>query len=67
MIAEAMVRSVSNIPHAWSTVEVDVTGLVALRASVRAEFEQREREMLIAIGLLGENSEAMAQFGTIHV
>ncbi len=42
MIAEAMVRSVSNIPHAWSTVEVDVTGLVALRASVRAEFEQKE-------------------------
>ena len=42
MIAETMVRSVSNIPHAWSTVEVDVTGLVALRASVRAEFEQRE-------------------------
>ena len=42
MIAEAMVRSVSNIPHAWSTVEVDVTGLVALRAAVRAEFEKRE-------------------------
>jgi len=42
MIAEAMVRSVSNIPHAWSTVEVDVTSLVALRASLRAEFEQRE-------------------------
>ena len=42
MIAEAMVRSVSNIPHAWSTVEVDVTSLVALRTSVRAEFEQRE-------------------------
>jgi len=42
MIAEAMVRSVSNIPHAWSTVDVDVTSLVALRTSVRAEFEQRE-------------------------
>jgi len=42
MIAEAMVRSVSQIPHAWSTVEVDVTGLVALRAQVRAAFEQRE-------------------------
>ena len=42
MIAEAMVRSVTNIPHAWSTVEVDVTGLVALRASVRAEFELKE-------------------------
>ena len=42
MIAEAMVRSVSQIPHAWSTVEVDVTSLVSLRAQVRAAFEQRE-------------------------
>ncbi|MFQ6026785.1 MAG: dihydrolipoamide acetyltransferase family protein [Dehalococcoidia bacterium] len=42
MIAEAMVRSVSQIPHAWSTVEVDITDLVALRARLRREFEQRE-------------------------
>ena len=42
MIAEAMVRSVTEIPHAWSTVEVDVSGLVALRASVRGEFEQKQ-------------------------
>jgi len=42
MIADAMVRSVSQIPHAWSTIEVDVTGLVALRNQVRAAFEQRE-------------------------
>ena len=42
MIADAMVRSVSQIPHAWSTVEVDVTNLVALRAQSRAAFEQRE-------------------------
>ena len=42
MIADAMVRSVTQIPHAWSTVEVDVTGLVALRTQVRAAFEQRE-------------------------
>ena len=42
MIADAMVRSVSQIPHAWSTVEVDVTGLVALRAQVRAAFQQSE-------------------------
>ena len=41
MIAEAMVKSVNEIPHAWSTVEVDVSGLVALRASVRGEFEPR--------------------------
>ena len=42
MIAEAMVRSVSQIPHAWSTVEVDVTGLVAARAARREAFRQRE-------------------------
>ena len=42
MIAEAMVRSVSQIPHAWSTVEVDVTNLVALRSQNRAGFEERE-------------------------
>ena len=42
MIAEAMVRSVTQIPHAWSTVEVDVTNLVTLRNQVRAGFEQRE-------------------------
>ena len=42
MIAEAMVRSVTEIPHAWSVKEVDVTGLVALRQSVRAEFERQE-------------------------
>ena len=42
MIAEAMVRSVTQIPHAWSTVEVDVTNLVALRNQIRTGFEQRE-------------------------
>ncbi len=42
MIAEAMVRSVSQIPHAWSTVEVDVTSLVAARSAMRAAFRQRE-------------------------
>ena len=42
MIAEAMVRSVKEIPHAWSTKEVDVSGLVELRRSVRAEFERQE-------------------------
>jgi len=42
MIADAMVRSVSQIPHAWSSVEVDVTNLVALRSQMRAAFEQRE-------------------------
>ena len=42
MIAEAMVRSVTEIPHAWSMKEVDVSGLVALRQSIRADFERQE-------------------------
>ena len=42
MIAEAMTRSVSQIPHAWSTVEVDVTNLVAARTATREAFRQRE-------------------------
>ena len=42
MIAEAMVRSVTNIPHAWSMKEIDVTGLVALRQAIRANFERQE-------------------------
>ena len=42
MIADAMVRSVSQIPHAWSMVEVDITDLVALRNRERDGFRQRE-------------------------
>lgn len=42
MIADAMVRSATEIPHAWSTVEVDVSGLVAFRDRVKAEFHERE-------------------------
>ena len=42
MIADAMVRSVTQIPHAWSTVEVDVTSLVAVRSGLRDSFQQGE-------------------------
>lgn len=42
MIAAAMARSVSQIPHAWSVTEVDVTNLVAARAALRPAFQQRE-------------------------
>ena len=42
MIADAMTRSVSQIPHAWSVVEVDVTNLVARRSAIRAAFLERE-------------------------
>ena len=42
MIAEAMVRSASQIPHAWSMIEADLTNLVALRRRERDAFRQRE-------------------------
>ncbi len=42
MIAEAMVRSITEIPHAWSSIEVDVSGLVSLRAKIRTAFQERE-------------------------
>jgi 2-oxoisovalerate dehydrogenase E2 component (dihydrolipoyl transacylase) len=41
-IAERMVRSKQEIPHAWMMVEADVTELVKLRESVKEEFQQRE-------------------------
>ena len=42
MIADAMVRSVTQIPHAWSMVEVDITDLVGLRNRERDQFRARE-------------------------
>lgn len=42
VIAENMVRAKQEIPHAWMTVEVDVTDLVALRDKVKDEFRKRE-------------------------
>lgn len=36
-----MVRSVTEIPHAWTAVEVDVTGMVACREARREEFQHR--------------------------
>ena len=42
MIAENMVKSASQIPQAWSMVEVDVTSLVQFRGEARAEVQERE-------------------------
>lgn len=42
MIATRMAESVSQIPSAWSITEVDVTGLVRLRESIKESFQQRE-------------------------
>lgn len=42
LIADNMVRSKQEIPHAWMTVEVDVTDLVAFRERVKESFKERE-------------------------
>ena len=42
MIADHMVKSATEIPQAWTLVEVDVTGLVQRRQAARFEFQERE-------------------------
>ena len=42
LIAENMVKSATQIPQAWTTVEVDVSGLILRRQAVRADFQERE-------------------------
>ncbi|MFI5254011.1 MAG: dihydrolipoamide acetyltransferase family protein [Candidatus Limnocylindrales bacterium] len=41
-IAAQMFRSKSTAPHAYTTVEVDLSGLVALRDSIKADYQARE-------------------------
>ncbi|PZE22025.1 dihydrolipoamide acetyltransferase family protein [Paenibacillus xerothermodurans] len=42
MIASRMRQSVSEIPHAWTMIEVDVTNLVHLRNKLKDEFVRQE-------------------------
>lgn len=41
-IAQNMVRSKHEAPHAWTMVEVDVTNLVEYRNSVKGDFKSKE-------------------------
>jgi 2-oxoisovalerate dehydrogenase E2 component (dihydrolipoyl transacylase) len=41
-IASRMRQSVSEIPHAWTMIEVDVTNLVLLRNRLKDEFMRKE-------------------------
>jgi 2-oxoisovalerate dehydrogenase E2 component (dihydrolipoyl transacylase) len=41
-IANRMAVSKAEIPHAWTLVEVDMTGLAALREKEKASFAERE-------------------------
>lgn len=42
VIAENMIRSTTEIPHAWMTVEVDVTDLVKYRDQIKTDFQEKE-------------------------
>ncbi|WP_042145840.1 dihydrolipoamide acetyltransferase family protein [Paucisalibacillus sp. EB02] len=42
IIAQNMVRSKTEIPHAWMMVEVDVTDLVSYRNKLKNEFKKNE-------------------------
>lgn len=41
-IANNMLRSKHEVPHAWMMMEVDVTNLVAYRDSIKEEFKRKE-------------------------
>ncbi|MEK0314229.1 dihydrolipoamide acetyltransferase family protein [Cohnella sp. 56] len=41
-IATRMRQSVTEIPHAWTMIEVDVTNLVVLRSKLKEEFKRTE-------------------------
>lgn len=41
-IADKMVKSTTEIPHAWMTVEADVTDLVTYRNEIKEDFKQKE-------------------------
>ncbi len=42
MIAENMKRSVSEIPEAWSSMEVDMTNVMAARERAKDDFERKQ-------------------------
>ena len=75
MIADAMARSVREIPHAWSMVEVDISDLVALRNRERDGFRQREGVNLTYLpfalkavaGALKDNPTLNASWADDHI
>lgn len=51
-IARNMRQSVTEIPHAWTTIEVDVTNIVVLRNKLKDEFVKREGVNLTYLAFL---------------
>lgn len=51
-IATRMRQSVSEIPHGWMMIEVDVTNLVQLRNKIKDEFKRKEGVNLTYLAFL---------------
>ncbi len=66
-IAEHMVRSKRTSPHAWLSVEVDMSRVAGLRASRRAEFEQHYGAKLTYLPFVARAvCEALRQCPTLN-
>ncbi|PUA36483.1 branched-chain alpha-keto acid dehydrogenase subunit E2 [Paenibacillus elgii] len=66
-IAERMVKSKQEIPHAWLTVECDVTNLVRYRDRIKEEFKQKEGIHLTYLPFFIKSVvEALKEFPTLN-
>ncbi len=66
-IAEHMVRSKREAPHATAWFEVDMSRVVALRASIRAQFEEREGVPLTFLPFVAKAAvEGLREFPQIN-
>ncbi len=66
-IAANMVRSKQEVPHAWTMVETDVTGLVQLRSRIKDDFRKREGFSLTFFAFFVKAvSQALKEFPQIN-
>jgi 2-oxoisovalerate dehydrogenase E2 component (dihydrolipoyl transacylase) len=66
-IANRMALSKREAPHAWSMVEADVSGLVALRERVKEEFLEREGVKLTYLPfIVGAVVESLKEHPTLN-
>jgi pyruvate/2-oxoglutarate dehydrogenase complex dihydrolipoamide acyltransferase (E2) component len=66
-IAEHMVRSRHTSPHAWLSMEVDMSRVAALRASRRVEFEQHYGVKLTYLPFVARAvCEALRRYPTLN-
>ncbi|MBB5173043.1 dihydrolipoamide acetyltransferase family protein [Texcoconibacillus texcoconensis] len=66
-IADNMVKSKQEIPHAWTMVEVDVTNLMRYREKEKARFEEREGFKLTPLPFFMKATvEALKEFPQVN-